>query len=147
MKKTLLIILMILFSTTLYAFSLSSLMGGEESKSETSTTALISQLTSSLGVTNTQAVGGATALLSNAATKMSQSDKDSLVKSIPELSQYMGGGSSSLLTSIAANSTVQQQFSALGLSSDMISQYTPIILQFIDSQAGKTLMNIVKSSF
>ena len=103
---------------------------------------------STLGVSNAQAVGGVTALLSNATTKMSKEDVGTLKKEVPEVSSFLGDKSStsSLLSSIASNSTVQEQFKALGLDADMVSKYTPIVLDYINSEAGESLMKIVKSA-
>jgi len=147
MKKILLVILSLVFITSLQAFDLGSLANSVTS-SDKKENSLISSIMSTLGVSNAQAVGGVTALLSNATTKMSKEDVGTLKKEVPEVSSFLGDKSStsSLLSSIASNSTVQEQFKALGLDADMVSKYTPIVLDYINSEAGESLMKIVKSA-
>lgn len=147
MKKIFLALLSLVFVSNIYAFDLGSI-ASNMTNSESKESSLVDTITSSLGVTNTQAAGGITALLGNAATKMSKEDVSSLTSKVPEVSNFMGNDSSTsnLISSLASNSTVQEQFSALGLDATMISKFTPIILDFINSEAGSTLMNIVKSA-
>jgi hypothetical protein len=148
MKKLFFIMLNLVFIANIYAFDLGSIASSMTTSSDTKSNSLVDTVSSSLGVTNTQAVGGITALLSSAASNMSKDDVNSLTTKVPELSSFMGGDSSTsnLLSSIASNATVQEQFSALGLDASMIAKFTPLILNFINSEAGSTLMNIVKSA-
>lgn len=147
MKKIFLAIFSLILVSNTYAFDLGSIASGLTS-SESKKNSLVDTISSSLGVTNTQAAGGITALLGNAATKMSKEDVSSLTSKVPEVSSFMGNDSSTsnLISSLASNSTVQEQFSALGLDTAMVSKFTPIILDFINSEAGSTLMNIVKAA-
>jgi len=147
MKKLFFIIVSLVLVSNIYAFDLGSITNDMVS-SDTKSNSLVDSITSSLGVTDTQAVGGVTALLSNASSNMSKEDINALTTKVPELSSFMGNDSSTsnLISSIASNSTVQEQFSALGLDASMIAKFTPLILNFINSEAGSTLMNVVKSA-
>ena len=147
MKKLIFTLLSLMFITNVNAFDLGSIASSMTS-SDTKENSLVDTISSSLGVTNTQATGGITALLGSASTNMSKEDTDALTTKVPALSSFMGSDSStsSMLTSLASNATVQEQFSALGLDASMVAKFTPIILNFINSEAGTTLMNIVKTA-
>ncbi len=147
MRKLIFIMFNLLLISNVYAFDLGSIAKSMTS-SETKSNSLVDTISSSLGVTNTQASGGIAALLGNASSNMSKADINSLTKKVPELSSFMSGDSSTsnLLSSITSNATVQEQFSALGLDPSMVSKFTPLVLNFIDSEAGSTIMNMVKSA-
>ena len=147
MRKLIFIMFNLLLISNVYAFDLGSIAKSMTS-SEAKSNSLVDTISSSLGVTNTQASGGIAALLGNASSNMSKDNVNSLTKKVPELSSFMGGDSSTsnLLSSITSNATVQEQFSALGLDPSMVSKFTPLVLNFIDSEAGSTIMNMVKSA-
>lgn len=149
MKK--LLVIVIVASLQLFAFDLSSaasMFGATQSqeKSEVKTTSnpLISLLTSSLGVSDTQAIGGTTAILSKAASNMTGSDVSALTSAVPALSTFMGKDSA--VGSLLGASSLGSQFSALGMDSSMVAQFIPVILQFINSEAGSGLMQSVQSA-
>ncbi len=105
---------------------------------------LVGQLQSQLGVTETQAVGGTSALLQLAKNQLGADTMNSLTSKTPGLASLAGGGSSlseSLLASISSMDGVQSAFSALGMDSAMIQQFVPIVMGFLGDQGvGASLL-------
>jgi hypothetical protein len=117
-----------------------------QQKSESS---LLGSLTSQLGITETQAAGGTSAILNDASNNMSSSDVSKLTSAVPALSSFMGGdntSSSGLLGTVMSNQTVSDQFSALGLDPGMVQQFIPIILNNVQSKGGSEMMNLLKGA-
>jgi hypothetical protein len=88
---------------------------------------LVSSLSSSLGVTPTQAIGGTAVLLNSAKNKMQPLQYSELTKQTPGLGDILSSGSTASLLSSAS---VANQFEALGMNSSMVSQFAPIILNY-----------------
>lgn len=126
---------------------------------------LISLLTSRLGVSNAQAEGGSGAILGHAKQKLSTDDfskvttampeTESLIEVAPKAEKAGGlagklGGASSLLSgsektsSLAGLAGLSSSFSSLGLSSDMVGKFVPIILEYAQSKGGETVSSILK---
>lgn len=122
---------------------------------------LVNLLTGNLGVTAPQAEGGAGAIFSYAKEKLSPDEftkvagavpeMDSLLKAAPQ-TQTSGlgkaiGGTGSMLGGGAANvgglATVGESFSKLGMQPDMVNQFVPTILQYVESKGGATAKNIL----
>ncbi|RWX53008.1 DUF2780 domain-containing protein [Photobacterium chitinilyticum] len=128
----------LVFSTTSLAFSLSDLFGGSDDEQVAASTAnpLTDILSSQLGVTQEQAAGGAGALLSLASSQLSGDQASELSKMIPgsdALSAAIPPGLSGMLTNI---DTINQVFSALGMDASMVSQFIPVVMQFLGSQGA-----------
>ena len=122
---------------------------------------LVNLLTANLGVTAPQAEGGAGAIFSYAKEKLSPDEftkvagavpeMDSLLKAAPQ-TQTSGlgkaiGGTGSMLGGGAAKvgglATVGESFSKLGMQPDMVNQFVPTILQYVESKGGATTKNIL----
>ena len=117
---------------------------------------LVGQLTQQLGVTPTQAAGGAGALLGLAKTKLKPEEfsqvssaipgTDALLKAAPVPKGALGGmlGSSGIggLASLAGS------FKELGLSPDMAGKMVPVLGKFVESKgsagAAKLLLGALK---
>ena len=129
----------LLFSATSTAFSLSDLFGGsDEQQTETTTAAnpLTDLLSSQLGVSAEQAAGGAGALLSLASSQLSGDQATELSNIIPgadALTAAIPGGLGSMLSNM---DTLNQAFNLLGMDADMVSQFIPIIMQFLGDQGA-----------
>jgi hypothetical protein len=129
---------------------------------------LVKMLTSQLGVTENQAAGGAGSLFAMAQGLLSESDYGQVAAAIPGIgdlikaapavsestakqSDKMSGltqGLGSLtkaVDSAGKYTAVYDQFKQLGLSTDMVSQFVPVILSFTESAGGESVMNILKS--
>lgn len=128
----------LVFSTTSFAFSLSDLFGGDDDEqvAATTTNPLTDILSSQLGVTSEQAAGGAGALLSLASSQLSGDQASELSKMIPggdALSAAIPPGLSGMLSNI---DTINQVFSALGMDASMVSQFIPVVMQFLGDQGA-----------
>ena len=111
-------------------------------------TGLVNLLTQELGVTQEQAKGGAGAIFNTAKEKLSPADFSQVENAVPgmndllqaapkpdALSSLLGGGDMGSLAS---------SFSQLGLSPDMIGQFTPVILDYVESTGGAAVRNILQ---
>ena len=160
MKKT--IIVTVLFSCLL-GFSFTGTVSAESGGAME----LVSLLTGQLDVTENQASGGAGALFKMAKDSLSETDYGkvadaipgigSLIQSAPKPSESASGLSAKMtgaqeglgaLSKAAENvnklATVKDQFSQLGLDSDMVSKFIPVILKYADTKGGETVMNLLK---
>ncbi|WP_051201859.1 DUF2780 domain-containing protein [Ferrimonas senticii] len=124
---------------------------------------LISALTSQLGVSESQASGGLGALLATAAPNLSQDSLGSLANIIPNMDGLLASGgkllesnqgeASSGLMGLITSSTdassllnLNSAFSSLGLDSDMVGQFSKVLLDYVDNQGGAGLVEQLKSA-
>jgi hypothetical protein len=158
--------LMALAVTPVFAFNLndaanavSSATGGQQKATAAPEAAgLLNALGTQLNVTPQQAVGGTGALLGLAKNKLTGNDYSSLTQSVPGLDQLSGttalgslgdlgsllGGSSgnsnsaisSALGNVQSMGDVNKAFGALGMDSGMVSQFVPVILQYLGQQGA-----------
>jgi hypothetical protein len=131
---------------------------------------LIDQLTKNLGVSETQAKGGAGLLLQQAKEKLSGADFSKVSSAIPGIDSLIGaaptggsgalgglgglgdlgsmipglGGASGGLSSMAG---LAGGFSKLGLDMGMIGKFIPVILSFVQSKGGEKLKAILGKAF
>jgi hypothetical protein len=138
---------------------LSMLMLGVAGSASADTSKLIGQLVDQLGVSQSQAEGGAGAIFQQAKNKMSTGDYsqllsalpgiDSLIKAAPEAGGLAGKATSmfgSSTGSIQGLSALTDSFAKLGLSPDMVSKFTNVILDFTQSEAGQQTMTLLKNA-
>ncbi len=98
---------------------------------------LVSALTGQLDVSPEQATGGAGALLALATNSLSGEQSGELGNLIPGMSQLQESVPG--LLGMANNmSAVTDIFSQLGLDASMISQFAPIILQYLTGQGASS---------
>lgn len=123
----------------------SELTGQTASSDSAQSASLVGTLMDSLGVTQSQAVGGTAALLNQAKSNMGGDDFSGLLSAVPELSSLMqsSGGVGSLLGNGAS---LAQQFGSLGMDSGMIGKFTPILLEFVQSEGGSELMKLLQGA-
>lgn len=123
---------------------------------------LIPLLTQSLGVTESQAKGGAGVIFDYVKQKVSTEEFAQVAKALPgvnsiidlapkasDLSGQIGGfspalGGKSDLTGGMAG--VVERFGKLGLDAGMVDKYVKTILDFTQSEAGSTVTNIIKGA-
>lgn len=129
---------------------------------------LVKMLTSQLGVTEKQATGGAGSLFEMAKGRLSETDYGKvagaipgigdLIKAAPKVSEATKqasdqvseltkglGSLTNAMDSAKKYAAVYEQFKKLGLDTDMVSKFIPIILSFVQSSGGETVVNILKS--
>jgi len=121
---------------------------------------LVDLLSSQLGVTKDQAQGGAGSIFKMAKQNLSVEDFSSIAKAVPGIDQMMGAapkveGSSSSLGSLSSMmgsnklggmAGLTSSFEKLGLSGDMVSKFTPIILDYVKNKGGEHAMNLLKGA-
>ncbi|WP_263261492.1 DUF2780 domain-containing protein [Pseudomonas sp. RIT-PI-S] len=127
---------------------------------------LLNTLGSQLHITPTQAIGGTGAMLGLAKNQLPQAQYSELSKSVPGLdslsgSNALGGlvGLSGLmgkadsnkasalnnaLTNVKTTQDMNSAFSQLGMNSGMVTQFAPIILQYLGQQgaSGSALQSL-----
>ena len=123
-------------------------------------TSLVSLLTQQLGITETQAQGGAGSIFNLAKEKLSPQEFSQVSNSVPDMNGLLDaapkkessmGGMFSDATSILGGSGgdleglagLASSFSQLGLSPDMVNQFVPVILNYVKSNGGETVSNLL----
>jgi hypothetical protein len=123
---------------------------------------LVQLLSSSLGVSEKQATGGAGSIFNLAKQNLNKEDFTTVVKAVPNIDQMMAaapkpegaagmlGGASSLLggsaKSIAGVASLAGSFSQLGMKADMANSFVPVILNYVKSNGGESVMNILQNA-
>ena len=133
---------------------------------------LIQQLVSSLGVNEEQAKGGAGLLFNLAKDKLGAGEFQQLTDKIPGVSDLLGaapassaaasagGGMMGALGGIASSlgaggvgdklgglgdlANLASGFSQLGLSSDMVGKFVPVVLSFVQNQGGDSMKGLLE---
>ena len=104
---------------------------------------LIKNITTTLGVTPTQAVGGTAALINDAKGNMKASDFKTLTKQVPQAKTLLAAAPAGLL----ATGGVDSQFSALGMDSSMVGKFSPLVLQYLQDGATPGMDKILAAAF
>jgi hypothetical protein len=109
---------------------------------------LVSALTSGLGVSPEQAVGGTGAMMGLAQNKLSPDQLGSITSAVPGLGDITKAAGpllgSSPLSSLA---DVQGAFSKLGMSPDMVGKFAPVIGDAISKGGGSGVAGLFTSLF
>ena len=133
---------------------------------------LIQQLVSSLGVNEDQAKGGAGLLFNLAKDKLGAGDFQQIADKIPGVSDLLGaapapsatasagggmmgalggaaaalgaGGLGDKLGGLGDLANLASGFSQLGLSSDMVGKFAPIVLSFVQNQGGDGIKDLLE---
>ena len=133
---------------------------------------LIQQLVSSLGVNEDQAKGGAGLLFNLAKDKLGAGEFQQLTDKIPGVSDLLGaapapstaasagGGMMGALGGVASSlgagglgdklgglgnlANLASGFSQLGLSSDMVGKFVPVVLSFVQNQGGDSMKGLLE---
>ena len=133
---------------------------------------LIQQLVSSLGVNEDQAKGGAGLLFNLAKDKLGAGDFQQLTDKVPGVSALLGaapapstgasagggmmgalggaaaalgaGGLGDKLGGLGDLTSLASGFSQLGLSSDMVGKFVPVVLSFVQSQGGDSMKGLLE---
>jgi hypothetical protein len=130
-----------------------------------STQSLVGVLTDKLGVSEAQATGGAGSIFNLAKSRLSGEDfgkvagavpgMESLLAAAPESDAKSGAaGSAASATSsmlgqktgdLAGLTSLVGPFSKLGLSSDMIGKFVPIVLNYVGGNGGTGVQSLLAS--
>ena len=127
---------------------------------------LLNTVKSSTGVTSEQAIGGTSAMLGLAKNNLSTTQYTELTKSVPGLSALTGNNALSNLSSVTGllgktdsskvsalnnamtnvktTADMNSAFSQLGMNSSMVTQFAPVILQYLGTQgtSGSVLQSL-----
>ena len=146
------IIIKIITLMAIGIFSISSPVSADTSK-------LIGTLVDKLGVSEEQATGGAGAVFKEAKNNMDPGDYTQLLKAVPGIDSLMStapqaGGLASTASSLLGGSggsakgmaNLADSFSKLGLAPDMVNQFVPVILDYVQSEGGQQAMTLLKSA-
>lgn len=124
---------------------------------------LVNSLTSQLGVSQEQAMGGSGAIFDYAKNELSADDFSLVADAVPDMDSLLAaapksgdgltgalssglpsvGGSSDSLGSLAA---LAGPFGDLGLSPDMVSKFVPVVLDYVQSSGGQAAMEALKGA-
>jgi hypothetical protein len=128
------------------------------------TPGLVDILIQQLGISSTQATGGAGAIFSMAQSVMSPDNFSLVSQAVPGMNQLLaaapsltGSSASSGLLGSAASALGQgsslgkvaglaSSFQNLGMNSGMINQFIPVILQYVQNQGGSATMTLLQSA-
>ncbi|MET0066902.1 MAG: DUF2780 domain-containing protein [Candidatus Thiodiazotropha sp.] len=122
---------------------------------------LLEALTGSLGITSEQASGGAGALFNLAQSNLSEGEFAQIADVVPDIQEMMSAADSTsgnasgmaALGSMLGDKSgagsmagLASVFSGLGMDSDMVGQFTPIILEYLQSNGGEAVMQLMKGA-
>jgi len=123
---------------------------------------LVDLLTNQLGVTKDQASGGAGSIFNLAKENLGDKDFGTISETVPGIdgmmdsapkaeestsvlgsaSSMLGGGSSKL----GKTTALADSFNKLGLDSDMVGKFVPIVLDYVKENGGQLAMDLLKSA-
>jgi hypothetical protein len=123
---------------------------------------LVSMLVNQLGVTSQQAEGGAGAVFKSAKDNLTAEEYATLSQSMPEIDGYVAkapvvkketSGWMSSATSLLGDSgkkaesasSLLDSFDSLGMDGDMVSTFTPIIMDYVQKNGGDICVKILQS--
>ncbi len=149
-------------STIALCLSLFFLGGIEPAPADAGTMDLITTLVDKLGITQNQAEGGVGALFNNAKENLSAEDFSKASDAVPGVDKYMAeapstdsGGAGGLLKSglsslggtgskIGGMAGLADSFSKLGMNSETMTKFVPIVTDFMESNAGSGVAGLLK---
>lgn len=123
---------------------------------------LVGLLTEQLGVTEDQAAGGAGAIFDYAQNQLGPEDFSQIAQTVPNMDSLLsvapkseaGGIVDQGLSALGADDTgslgelaaLAGPFNQLGLSPDMVSQFVPIVLDYVKSTGGESAMSLLQGA-
>lgn len=136
--------------------------GGQVGAAELS---LVDLLVGQLGISPQQAAGGAGSIFSLAQQRLSPANFAQVSHAVPGMDRYLAaaprqnrapsggllGAAASVLMGGQSNTSgslvdVGNSFQSLGLNSGMVSQFIPVLLQYVQSQGGNAVMGLLQNS-
>lgn len=104
---------------------------------------LIKNITTTLGVTPTQAIGGTAAIINDAKSNMKPTDFTELTKQVPQAGTLLNAAPAGML----GLGSVGSQFSFLGMDPSMIDKFSPLVLQYLQNGATPGMDKILSAAF
>ena len=133
-------------------------MAGSVASAMMQNPALVDILVQQLGVSTAQATGGAGSIFSIAQQVMTPSNFGLLSKAVPGMDtmlaaapainpSLMGGAASAMGGSnLVKMAALANSFQNLGMNSGMVSQFIPVVMQYLQDQGGSTAMSLLQSA-
>jgi hypothetical protein len=148
-------------ASILIGLSAAALFAAAAAVSAVDTKGLVEMLTSQLGVTKDQAAGGAGSILDYAKGKMKADDFKKVADAVPETndllkaapkveagSSMLGGlgGSMGGTGTVGTVAALSGSFQKLGLKSNMIGKFIPIVVNYAQSKGGSTVGTLLSTA-
>ena len=115
--------------------------------SKTSENDLISSISKNMNITPTQATTGTATILQYAKNQISDTDYTNLLKDVPALGNLNTSSlTDSLLNKISSAESVQTAFKTLGMDSNMVSQFVPLIIEYVQKVGGVDSSTLLTSA-
>ena len=118
---------------------------------------LVSTLAKQLNISEDQAAGGAGAIFSYAQGALSKDDYGKVANAVPEAADLVKKApATDTATSVAGSALgkaggtaaglagLGSSFEKLGLSSDMVGKFTPIVVDYVDKKGGAGVGDIMR---
>ena len=118
---------------------------------------LVQTLTKQLGATDEQAAGGAGAIFQYAKTALPSTDYSKVESAVPESTDLIkkapptdsttsavGGMLGKSGSTAAGTASLVSSFEKLGLSSDMVGKFTPVVVNYAEQKGGAEVGGILK---
>jgi len=118
---------------------------------------LVQTLSKQLNVSEDQAAGGAGAIFQYAKGALSGDDYGKVVKAVPEAAELekkapatdtatsvVGGALGKSGSTAAGLAGLTSSFDKLGLSSDMVGKFTPIVVNYVEQKGGSQVGNLMR---
>jgi len=121
---------------------------------------LIDILVGQLGISPQQALGGVGSIFSVAQQRMNPGDFSQLSNALPDMDRYLSSvpqqvstsGSQSLLGAagglmggqLGSLANLAGSFQSLGMNPSMVSQFVPVVLQYVQNQSGAGAMSLLQ---
>ena len=122
--------------------------GCAEMQSMGATDTLTQLLSSQLGVTSNQAMGGTGSILSLAKERLSAMDFSALTKFIPGSDTFMKAARDlgAVTGPVGDQAGLTSAFSRLGMGSDMVPKFTNSMSDFVGKAGGESARNLVAAA-
>jgi hypothetical protein len=131
---------------------------GEPQTSASQEWALVNLLVERLGINSEQALGGVGSIFALAQQRMEPSDFMQLSGSIPDMNRYMSAvpqpaasitwfGAAELMgqgNNFGNLAALTNSFQTLGMNSNMIGEFVPVVLQYVSEQSGPATMSLLQ---
>jgi hypothetical protein len=115
---------------------------------------LTDQLTRSLGVSETQAQGGAGLLFKLAKDVLDSGEFSKISAAVPGIDSLLSaapgggmlGGLTKMFGEVGGLAGLAAGFSKLGMNSGMLAKFVPIVLQFVQSKGGDSVKALLEKA-
>lgn len=123
---------------------------------------LVNILVDQLGINSQQALGGAGSIFALAQQRMKPADFMQLSSSVPGMDRYLSSvpASTSSISWLSSEAELMGEqtsrrsnlgaltgsFQTLGMDANMINQFVPVVLQYVQTESGPAAMNLLQNA-